>query len=105
MVHCVNITEACSGGKPEMREERATGLGVSQVSEDGAFEEMKSTHPPDLMPPDTLVYCSRSCEEEPKGSMSLAYESDRARGVDCTEVGGESEATLVARAWSRRASD
>jgi len=35
MVRCVNITEACSGGKPEVREERAIGLGVSKVSENG----------------------------------------------------------------------
>jgi hypothetical protein len=39
--------------------------------------------------------------------MSSAYESDMVRGVNSTEAsgGGESETTLVARAWSRRASD
>ena len=37
--------------------------------------------------------------------MNLAYEPDRVRGVDCTEVGGESETALVERAWSRRALD
>jgi len=58
------------------------------------------------MPPDALVYCSKSCEDDPKGSTSSAYESDMERGVNSTEAGdGESETTLVARAWLRRASD
>ena len=37
--------------------------------------------------------------------MSSAYESDMVRGDSSTEAGGESETTLVARAWLRRASD
>ena len=66
----------------------------------------KKTHFPVLIPPDALVYCSRSCEDDPKGSMSSAYESDMVRGVNSTDVGGgESKTLLVLRAWSRRASD
>ena len=80
--------------------------GVGSERRDGVFEKMKKkTHFPVLMPPDALVYCSKSCEEEPKGSMSSAYESDMVRGVSSTEAGGESITTLVARAWLRRASD
>ena len=58
------------------------------------------------MPPDALVYCSSNCEDEPRGRMSSAYESDIVRVVNSsTEAGGESEMALVARAWSRSASD
>jgi len=56
---------------------------------------------PVLMPPDALVYCSSNWEEDPKGRVSSAYESDIVRVVNSTE----SEMTLVAGAWSRRASD
>lgn len=38
---------------------------------------------PDPMAPEGLVHCSRSCEEDPKRKMSLAYESDMVRGVNC----------------------
>lgn len=54
------------------------------------------------MPPDALVYCSSKWEEEPKGSVSSAYESDMVRGVNSGE---ESETALVVRVCSRRASD
>ena len=47
------------------------------------------------------MYCSSNWEEDPKGRVSSAYESDIVRVVNSTE----SEITLVVRAWSRRASD
>jgi len=89
------------------RESRCSiSLVESEVSGETGYSKKEKTHFPVLIPPDALVYCSRRCEDDPKGSMSSAYESDMVRGVNSADArGGESETTLVARAWSRRASD